>query len=190
MHKHIADLTPNPQQPDARTRFPCEELMTRTSNTPIATRNTFHNPTFASAALCQLCQDLGFFAFSLLTAERMSAEVEGRSTGATLGDGRRAGVLPILGSALSPTELLQGPAESQRPCSESRCLSGEPGCWYYSCCNWETYSDRAEDIEWWVPGSAGDDVSESGGLQTNLDVGSGTEEVDRMGTALFGSLFV
>jgi hypothetical protein len=112
----------------------------------------------------------------------------GRSTGARIGGGRRAGALttsPTLGNALSPTQH-----EVLHKFFKNLLNHGEPWCWYYSCCSWETYSDGAEDIEWWVPGSAGDDVSESGGLQTNLDVGSGTEEVDRMGTALVGSLFV
>jgi hypothetical protein len=62
MRKHVADPTPNPQQSDARTRCPREELTTRTCNASIATRSTFRNPTFASAASCQLRRDLGFVA--------------------------------------------------------------------------------------------------------------------------------
>jgi hypothetical protein len=89
--------------------------------------------------------------------ERALAEMEGRSTGATPGGGTRAGapMSPILGSdkpgaAWGAAELLQEPAESRRPRGSSRYLSGEPGCWYYSCCDCETDGDGAEDIEWWL----------------------------------------
>jgi len=54
-----------------------------------------------------LVNPLGSSSFSLPTVERALAEMEGASSGATLGDGlRRAGapMSPILGSAPSPTQ--------------------------------------------------------------------------------------
>ena len=70
----------------------------------------FRSPVDASAPpAAGLVGPLGSSSFSLPTVERALAEMEGGSSGTTLGVGRRAGAptSPIIGSAPSPTGQTQ-----------------------------------------------------------------------------------